>query len=64
MLFTNWLEQGYYEQDSSGEIYQLNNINSIQKAFEKDNLYEHDGISLTKVEFLEIIKNYNSVNKE
>jgi len=48
MLFTNWLDEGFYEDDGYG----LTKIDDPDKLFEarkSGNLYHCDGFSTTKV---------------
>lgn len=58
MFFRNWLDKGYYEEDSWGELTRLDNVADIQAAASKGTLFEHDGMGMTKVYNLTIISNY------
>lgn len=59
MLFRNWLDEGYYEEDSWGDLTRLDNVDDIQAAAARGTLYEHDGMGMTKVHNLIIISNYS-----
>jgi len=48
LLFSNYLDAGYYEEDSMGDITRLNTPDEIYNARKNGNLYEHDGFGLTK----------------
>ncbi len=55
LLFRNWLEEGYYEEDSMGELTKLEDPADILRAQNEGNLYQHDGMGMTKVNDDEII---------
>ena len=59
MFFRNWLEEGYYEEDSWGDMTRLDNVADIQAAASKDTLFEHDGMGMSKVHNLTVIHNYS-----
>ena len=48
MLFRNWLDEGYYEEDSWGDLTRLENPQDIRRAQKNGNLYHHDGYCMSK----------------
>lgn len=48
ILFRNWLEEGYYEEDESGDLTRLTSKSDIKAAAEKGTLYEHDGMGISR----------------
>lgn len=54
LLFRNWLEAGYYEEDSMGELTRITDLNEIHQARKEERLYYHDGYSLNKELYLSI----------
>lgn len=49
MFFRNWLDEGFYEEDSRGDLTRLEDPAEIHEAKRAGTLYEHDGMGLTKV---------------
>jgi len=49
LLFRNWLEEGFYEEDSMGDLTKLDDMEKIIESKKLGNLYHHDGYSLEKV---------------
>lgn len=60
LLFRNWLEEGYYEEDSMGDLTKLDDIEKVIEAKKSGNLYYHDGYSLGKVDDNENLDFFNS----
>jgi hypothetical protein len=48
LLFRNWLEEGYYEEDGLGDLTKIEESKDIYEAFNNGTLYEHDGLAMTK----------------
>lgn len=48
LLFRNWLEEGFYEEDSMGDLTQISDPNEIYEARKNGTLYYHDGYSISK----------------
>lgn len=49
LFFRNWLDEGYYEEDSSGDLTRLEDPKDIRNAQKKNGtLYHHDGFSFGK----------------
>ena len=60
LLFRNWLEEGFYEEDSLGDLTRLYKTEDILDAYNNNCLYQHDGLGLSKVNNInEVIKNNN-----
>lgn len=53
MLFINWLEPGYYEEDEMGSLTKLEDPIEILEVQKAGNLYENDGMSTSKVHSLD-----------
>ena len=49
LLFRNWLDKGYYEEDSWGDLTRLEDPADIHRAKKAGTLYENDGMATTKV---------------
>ena len=49
LLFRNWLEEGYYEEDGWGDLTRLEDPADILRARNAGTLYENDGMATTKV---------------
>ena len=49
LLFRNWLEEGYYEEDGWGDLTRLEDPADILRAKKAGTLYENDGMATTKV---------------
>ena len=49
LLFRNWLEEGYYEEDSWGDLTRIEDPEDIRRARNSGTLYENDGMCTTKV---------------
>lgn len=49
LLFTNWLEEGYYEEDSMGDLTRIEDPKEILEAQKQGRLYQNDGMATTKV---------------
>ena len=49
LLFRNWLDEGFYEEDSRGDLTRLEDPAEIREAQLAGNLYEADGLGLSKV---------------
>jgi capsid portal protein len=49
LLFNNYLDEGFYEEDSYGTLTKITNPKKIVEAQQKGALYENDGIATTKV---------------
>lgn len=50
MLFRNWLEEGYYEEDGYGDLTKIDDPNEITTAKKNNRLYHHDGYGMSKVD--------------
>ena len=50
MFFRSWLEEGYYSEDSSGDLTKLTDTKDINEARKSGTLYERDGYSMNKVD--------------
>lgn len=50
MLFRNWLDEGYYEEDGMGSLTRLEDPADIRAAQQAGTLYENDGMATTKVD--------------
>ena len=48
LFFRNWLDEGYYEEDSSGDLTRLEDPKDIRNAQRNGTLYHHDGFSFGK----------------
>jgi hypothetical protein len=48
MFFRNWLDEGYYEEDSWGDLTRLEDPQDIRRAQKNVSLYHHDGYSMSK----------------
>ena len=60
LLFRNWLDEGYYEEDSWGDLYRIENPVDILRVQKEGNLYHNDGFTTSKVdENEEINDKYN-----
>jgi hypothetical protein len=53
LLFRNWLEEGFYEEDEMGDLTKIEDPIEISKAARKGNLYEHDGMGMNKIHSIE-----------
>ena len=60
LLFRNWLEEGYYEEDSMGDLTKLDDIEKVIEAKKDGKLYYHDGYSIGKVDDNENLDFFNS----
>jgi capsid portal protein len=49
LLFNNYLDEGFYEEDSYGTLTKITNPKKIVEAQQNGALYENDGIATTKV---------------
>ena len=49
LLFRNWLDEGYYEEDSWGDLTRIEEPEDIRRAKNAGTLYENDGMATTKV---------------
>lgn len=50
LLNRNFLEKGYYYEDSIGELTKIDTIQEIVSAQRKESLYYHDGYCMTRVQ--------------
>ena len=50
LLFRNWAENGFYEEDSRGDLTRIEDAADIIRAQKEGRLYEHDDAGMTKVE--------------
>lgn len=57
LLFNNWAEPGYYEDDGYGGYSRVSSLEKIFEAYKKGELFHHDGMSMTKVNNALEIKN-------
>jgi hypothetical protein len=48
MLFRNWLDEGFYEEDSMGDLTRLTDPREIRRAEAEGTLFVHDGMGLSK----------------
>jgi len=55
LLFNNYLDEGFYEEDSYGTLTKITNPKKIVEAQQNGTLYENDGIATTQVNKDEII---------
>jgi len=58
LLFRNWLEEGFYEEDGLGDMSKIEDISEILEAHKKGKLYRHDGMGLSLVRDNEEIKTH------
>jgi len=49
LLFRNWLEEGYYEEDDYGDLTKIDDPTRIIESAKNGTLYENDGMAMTKV---------------
>jgi len=49
LLFSNWLEEGFYEEDGYGDLTRIKDPDKIHKAKKEGRLFEHDGMGMCKV---------------
>ncbi len=49
LLFRNWLDEGYYEEDEWGNLYKVEDLSKLNQIKNQGNLYLNDGIATTKV---------------
>ena len=49
MLFRNWLEPGYYEEDEMEDLTRLEDPIEIYRAQKAGKLYENDGMGTSKI---------------
>lgn len=49
LFFRNWLDEGFYEEDSMGDLTRLEDPIEIHRAQKQGNLYQHDGMGMSKV---------------
>jgi capsid portal protein len=49
LLFNNYLDDGFYEEDSYGTLTKITDPKKIVEAQQNNTLYENDGIATTKV---------------
>jgi hypothetical protein len=49
MLFRNWLEEGYYEEDGFGDLTKITDPVEILRVQKEGRLYENDGMGTSKV---------------
>ena len=47
LFHRNWLEEGFYEEDSQGDLTKLTDPKEIKDAAKRGKLYEHDGIGMS-----------------
>ena len=64
LLFNNWLDEGYYEEDGMGDLTHITDIKDILKAQQKGSLYHNDGMGTTKVGENDTITIKNKGNNE
>lgn len=50
MLFRNWLDEGYYEEDRYGDLTKLEDPIEIYRAKKGGSLCYHDGMGMSKVD--------------
>jgi hypothetical protein len=62
LLFRNWLEEGYYEEDEMGDLTKIEDPRQIREAANKGTLFHHDGMGMTKSYGLE--ESYKAPEKE
>jgi hypothetical protein len=49
LLFRNWLDEGFYEEDGWGDLYQITEPEDIYRAQKEGTLYHNDGMATTRV---------------
>lgn len=49
LLFRNWLDEGYYEEDGMGDLTRIEDPKEILEAQKQGRLYQNDGMATTKV---------------
>ena len=49
LLFRNWLDEGYYEEDDWDDLTLIEDPEDIRRAKNAGRLYENDGMCTTKV---------------
>jgi hypothetical protein len=49
LFFRNWLEEGYYEEDSFGDLTRIEDLDEIFQAQKAGILFHNDGIATTQV---------------
>lgn len=48
IFFRNWLDEGFYEEDSMGDLTRIEDWREIKIAEAKGALFVHDGMGLSK----------------
>ena len=56
ILGSSWMPEGYYEDCGYGDYYIVDDPHKIRELHSEGKLYEHDGISMSKVSKTESIK--------
>lgn len=49
MLGRNWLEEGFYVEDSYGDLTKVDVKDVLTGKYERETLYQHDGYSLNRI---------------
>jgi hypothetical protein len=49
LLFRNWLDEGYYEEDGMGDLTRIEDPADILRAQKEGTLYHNDGMATTQV---------------
>ncbi len=49
MFFRHWLDEGFYEEDGSGDMTRLEDPDSILEAQRAGKLREHDGTGFSEI---------------
>jgi hypothetical protein len=62
LLFSNWLNEGYYEDDGRGDLTRIKDPADILRIQKEGNLYHNDGFTTDKVDENEIISLNNENN--
>ena len=50
MLFRNWLDEGYYQEDDYGDLYRVENPYDLHDLQISGKLYYNDGMSTNRVD--------------
>jgi hypothetical protein len=64
ILFRNWLEEGFYEEDGWGDLTKIDEPRRIREAANSGTLYHHDGMGMSKTDSPEEIHNFQKLVKD
>jgi hypothetical protein len=64
MLFRNWLEEGFYEEDEMGDLTRIDEPRQIREAANRGTLYHHDGMGMSKSDNPDDIHQFQKLQKD